>query len=175
MRFCNVPADEVAIEPGPYNDLALIAWRTRWTRRQIRAAFPKGDFCNKFTDGDDGRPTRRSSSTKISSWRANAGASSPIAVFPNGRSSTNGSRLSRWRCRATRVPGEAYGRGPVLLALPTIRTLNKAVELQLKSAAIQMLGIWGYRPGGAFNPDTPGSRRVCSGRCRPPAACSAPT
>ncbi|WP_196301745.1 hypothetical protein, partial [Streptococcus pneumoniae] len=29
-----------------------------------------------------------------------------------------------------------------------------AVELTLKAAAIQMLGIWGYRPGGAFNPDT---------------------
>jgi hypothetical protein len=39
-------------------------------------------------------------------------------------------------------------------ALPTIKTLNKAAELTLKSAAIQMLGIWGYRPGSAFNPDT---------------------
>ena len=39
-------------------------------------------------------------------------------------------------------------------ALPTIKTLNAAVELMLKSAAIQMLGIYGYRPGGTFNPDT---------------------
>jgi hypothetical protein len=56
--------------------------------------------------------------------------------------------------RYHRVPGEPYGRGPILLALATIKTLNKAVELMLRAAAIQMLGIWGYRPGGAFNPDT---------------------
>src|SRR5262249_10141999 len=56
--------------------------------------------------------------------------------------------------RYHRVPGEPYGRGPIILAMPTIKTLNKALELTLKSAAIQMLGIWGYRPGGAFNPDT---------------------
>jgi hypothetical protein len=75
--------------------------------------------------------------------------------------------------RYHRVPGEPYGRGPILLALPTIKTLNKAVELTLKAAAIQMLGIWGYRPGGSFNPDTV---RLGPGEIWPmqrPAACSA--
>jgi hypothetical protein len=46
--------------------------------------------------------------------------------------------------RFYRWPGEAYGRGPVLFALPTIKTVNKAQELTLKAAAIQLLGIWGF-------------------------------
>lgn len=56
--------------------------------------------------------------------------------------------------RYYRVPGEAYGRGVILTALPTIKTLNKVQELALKTAAISMLGIWGYRAGGTFNPNT---------------------
>jgi hypothetical protein len=56
--------------------------------------------------------------------------------------------------RFHRVPGEVMGRGPAMLSLPTVKTLNKAVELMLKAAAIQMLGLWAYRPGGAFNPAT---------------------
>jgi hypothetical protein len=50
----------------------------------------------------------------------------------------------------------------VLFALPTIKTVNKAQELTLKAAAIQLLGIWGFRAGGTFNPDTVrlGPRRV---------------
>ena len=56
--------------------------------------------------------------------------------------------------RYYRLNGQAYGFGPLLTALPSIKTVNKAQELALKSAAISMLGIWGYRSGGTFNPDT---------------------
>jgi hypothetical protein len=42
----------------------------------------------------------------------------------------------------------------VLTALPSIKTVNKVQELALKNFAIQMLGIWGYRSGGTFNPNT---------------------
>jgi hypothetical protein len=56
--------------------------------------------------------------------------------------------------RYYRIPGEAYGRGTALTAMPSIKTLNKAQELALKSAAIRMLGIWAYRAGGTFNPNT---------------------
>ncbi|MDZ7822572.1 MAG: portal protein [Ahrensia sp.] len=55
--------------------------------------------------------------------------------------------------RFYRGPGEAYGRGPLMMALPTIKTANKAQEIASESAAIQMLGIWAYRAGSAFNPN----------------------
>lgn len=154
-RFVNVPFDEIAIEAGPYNDTAGIFWKTRMTRRQIKEAFPRGTFDARFEEAfrktpdaeidlhqdfvREGRIWRFLAYTRESTVPINNTAfrSQPMAVP-----------------RYFRVPGEPYGRGPVLLALPTIKTLNKAMELTLKSAAIQMLGIWGYRPGGAFNPDT---------------------
>lgn len=54
--------------------------------------------------------------------------------------------------RYFRVPGETYGRGPVMLAMPTIKTLNTAAKLQLQAAAIAMLGIYTAIDDGVFNP-----------------------
>lgn len=54
----------------------------------------------------------------------------------------------------TRVAGEALGRGPVMLALPDIRTANKLVELMLERADLELSGIWLYDDDGVLNPDT---------------------
>lgn len=40
------------------------------------------------------------------------------------------------------VPGEKRGRGPIMLAMPHIKTLNKAVEMQLQAGAFALLGAW---------------------------------
>ncbi len=56
---------------------------------------------------------------------------------------------SRWSKQAS----EAYGRGPVLLALPAIKTCNLVVELILENAQMAIGGIWTYDDDGVFNPD----------------------
>jgi hypothetical protein len=56
--------------------------------------------------------------------------------------------------RFFKVPGETRGRGPLMLALPHIKTLNKAVELQLKAAAFAVLGAWMTNDDGVYNPRT---------------------
>lgn len=158
VRFVCVPMDELALEAGPYGDVAAAFWKTRMTRRQISAAFPRGRFPDTFKEGlrktPDAAITLRQDFVQAGRgwrmivWCDDCGeADPPIADV---RSKTRPIVTPRYH----RVPGEAYGRGPAMLALPTIKTLNKAQELMLKSAAIQMLGLWAYRPGGAFNPET---------------------
>jgi hypothetical protein len=44
--------------------------------------------------------------------------------------------------RYTKLPGENRGRGPVLFALPDIRTANKIVELTLRGVAVAVAGIY---------------------------------
>lgn len=52
------------------------------------------------------------------------------------------------------VPGEVYGRGPVMQVLPDIKTLNVVKEFELTSAAIAASGAWTGRDDGVFNPYT---------------------
>lgn len=54
----------------------------------------------------------------------------------------------------SRVAGEVMGRGPVMQALPDIRTANKLTELVLERADLELSGIWQYDDDGVLNPDT---------------------
>jgi hypothetical protein len=56
----------------------------------------------------------------------------------------------RWQ----KLPGETYGRGPVVQALPDIKTLNKIVELLLRNAALAISGVYTGVEDGTLNPNT---------------------
>lgn len=52
------------------------------------------------------------------------------------------------------VPGEKYGRGPIIQMLPDIRTVNKVKQFILENAALQMAGVYTGVDDGIFNPHT---------------------
>lgn len=157
LRFVSIPQDEIAVGQDAWSRINFVSWkRTNLGREAIMEAWPKGKYTQEFTDLAKSKPYDETTIYQDfyrlpdGRWRfcvyhetdgdfiaQETYQTQPISV----------SRFYRW-------PGEAYGRGPVLFALPSIKTANKAQELALKSAAIQMLGIWGYRAGGTFNPDT---------------------
>jgi hypothetical protein len=154
VRFVTVPFDEVAIDLGGMNDIDGIFWRTAQSRRAIRQTWPEGKYPKGFEDEkDQGNEvtlhqqfTRRPGGV----WDMTAYLDDSKEPIATAVYKTCPMIIGRYH----RVPGEAYGRGPLLLNLPTIKTLNKTQEYTLKAAAVQLLGIWGYRAGGAFNPDT---------------------
>lgn len=155
VRFVNIPIDELAIDLGPYNDIAGIFWKTRMSRRQIKEAFPQGEFSDDFSkkhgeDPEGDEVICQDFTRDGDRWRFVAYVEGSDAPIARARYRTQPIAVVRFH----RVPGEDLGRGPALTALPTVKTLNKAMELTLKAAAIALLGIWAYRPGGAFNPDT---------------------
>lgn len=55
--------------------------------------------------------------------------------------------------RLSRSPNEVNGRGPVLDALPDLKTANKLVELVLKNASMAIAGPWTVVDDGVVNPD----------------------
>ena len=56
--------------------------------------------------------------------------------------------------RYSKVAGEVYGRGPLLTALPDIKTLNKTLELVLKNASLPISGVYTAADDGVLNPQT---------------------
>lgn len=155
--FVSIPQDEIAIGQDAWSRINYVSWkRMNLGREAIVEAWPKGVFTEEFKKLAKEKPYEEITVFQDfyrlpdGRWRfvaylekdgdfivTETYRTQPIAV----------ARFYRW-------PGEAYGRGPVLFALPTIKTANKAQELALKAAAIQLLGIWGFRAGGTFNPDT---------------------
>jgi hypothetical protein len=56
--------------------------------------------------------------------------------------------------RYMKVAGEIYGRGPLMTALPDIKTLNKTIELLLKNASLAVAGVYTAADDGVLNPNT---------------------
>jgi hypothetical protein len=56
--------------------------------------------------------------------------------------------------RYMKVAGEIYGRGPLITALPDIKTLNKVIELLLKNASLAVAGVYTAADDGVLNPNT---------------------
>lgn len=56
--------------------------------------------------------------------------------------------------RYMKVAGEIYGRGPLMTALPDIKTLNKTKELLLKNASMAVSGAYTAADDGVLNPNT---------------------
>jgi hypothetical protein len=56
--------------------------------------------------------------------------------------------------RYMKVAGEIYGRGPLMTALPDIKTLNKVKELLLKNASLAVAGVYTAADDGVLNPNT---------------------
>jgi len=56
--------------------------------------------------------------------------------------------------RYSKVAGEIYGRGPLITAMPDIKTLNKTLELVLKNASLAISGVYTAADDGVLNPNT---------------------
>lgn len=156
LRFICVPQDELAIAQDAWNRINYVSWKRLLGREAIVEAWPKGSFSKDFKEAAKKKPfdevTLFQDFYRLPDgrWRFCAYLEKDGGFIVQETTRTQPIAVARFY----RWPGEAYGRGPVLFTLPTIRTANKAQELALKAFAISMLGIWGYRAGGTFNPDT---------------------
>jgi hypothetical protein len=158
LMFACIPFDQLAISTDAFGRVNLVDWCQNLRADQIVEAWPNGRYPKDFKDQAKTRPSVEHKVHQCwwmdprvgGGWHFGAWLDNSAELIEHERYRTQPIAIPRYY----RVPGEAYGRGVILTALPTIKTLNKAQELALKSAAISMLGIWGYRAGGTFNPNT---------------------
>lgn len=160
VRFIVVPVQQVAVEEGPYGNIEHWFYKRRWPADQLKVMWPKGKFSEELlTQINADEPAevevcqytyfdRAAGDYKLVVWcDKNGDADEPFH--------TESFRTSPWISpRFFKIPGEPYGRGPAQMAMPFIKTANKTRELQLKAAALALMGIWAYRNDGVFNPDT---------------------
>lgn len=156
VRFVCIPTERLAIQSDVFGQLTLISWRQEAKAEQIADAFPQGDFDDDFMktikDNPDSDQILFQDFERLPSgrWR--------MRVYCERSKRFILQQLYRSQPVAVpyyfQTPGDVLGGGPLTYALPSIKTLNKAQELALRAGAMQLLGIWGYRAGGTFNPDT---------------------
>jgi hypothetical protein len=155
LTFQAVPLREAVLEEGPTGRLETIYRTLRLTAAETARRFPFAGMLPSSLDAD-----RRFRIVECVTPEARGGVryaaaldtegDGPPALLASARLADSPFIAFRW----LKAPGETYGRGPVVKALPDIRTANKVVELILKNASIAATGIWMAEDDGVLNPAT---------------------
>lgn len=155
-----IPANELLLE-GSGTRVTGIFWSRRKPVREVFNDWPNAQFSEDLKKLHANSPEekivvhfdsvldrhREASKTrwKHTIW-CDKQKEAPIHTFKT--------RTSIWAIeRYYRVPGEVWGRGVGMLAMPSIKTANTAARLQLMAASIAMLGIYTAVDDQVFNPD----------------------
>jgi hypothetical protein len=162
FRFAAVPLAEAWLEESAQGRLDTVFRRTSLAGEAFRRRFPKAaldaDTVRRIDAGEDVRievieavlpePEDREGFRYVALRDGGADIAAEDAPLAEGRFQRSPFIAFRW----LKAPGEAYGRSPVMKALPDIKTANKVVELVLKNASIAVTGIWQAEDDGVLNP-----------------------
>lgn len=160
FRFSSEPLKNVVVEEGPAGRLDVTYRRGRLTLEAFARRFPAAPIPEALNKRAKDDPDFKLSVIEAVipdgiTYRYGAvlendeGKGAPTLIA-EGRFQTSPFINFRW----LKAPGEAYGRSPVMKALPDIKTANKVVELVLKNASIAVTGIWQADDDGVLNPAT---------------------
>ena len=173
FRFTAVPLPEVWLEDGGQGRLDTVFRRSALGGEAFRRRFPKAaleaDTLRRIEAGEDvridvieavlpehgERDRDGGGGADGSRYMALRDGGAGVAIAADDDAPLADGRFQRSPFIAFRwlkAPGEAYGRSPVMKALPDIKTANKVVELVLKNASIAVTGIWQAEDDGVLNP-----------------------
>lgn len=146
FTFTAIPMTDIAILPN------AVFHTTSMTAREVMERYPTWTPPRNLRDAirqDPQTPIKLVQSlvgTEFTAW-LDVGGDIENNIVSRGTFETNPYIIFRWSV----TTGELYGRGPVLRALPDIKTANKVVELVLKNATIAVSGIWQADDDGVIN------------------------
>lgn len=156
LVFNSVPLSQLYISPGPRGEID-----DHWREHEIECGMIYQLWPKATLDDTTKRATRERPAEKISVVEGcvyHEDLYYYVVLLNNSKqiiySQDEGTVGPFISFRGMVVPGEGYGRGPVMQVLPSIKTLNVVKEFELTAAAISASGAWTGRDDGVFNPYT---------------------
>ena len=157
LNFIPVPLFLVSYEEGANGQVDNVYRRMRMKGESIQRQWPDAKIQDDLARRIDQKPTDDIELLEATIYDYKRGdycyhvidkASKQELVYRRRK-------MSPWVIsRYMKVAGEIYGRGPLMTALPDIKTLNKVKELLLKNASLAVAGVYTAADDGVLNPNT---------------------
>ena len=157
INFIPVPQFLVAFEEGADGKVDNVYRRVRIKGEAIQRQWPDAIIPEKIQIQIDNKPTDDVELIEATVYDDKRGDFCYHVIHKGTNEEILYKRMnySPWIvARYAKVAGEIYGRGPLITALPDIKTLNKTVELQLKNASLSISGVYTAADDGVLNPNT---------------------
>ena len=160
VRFTAVPQYLVSIEEGPHGVVDNVYRKMKVRLDVIPRQWPDAKMPEELIKKSQERPEEEVDLIEATVWSEPMQTYCYHLVYSKGKKSSDAVELvyrtmsvSPWIvARYMKVAGEVYGRGPLVSALPDIKTLNKVKELVLKNASIAVSGVYTAADDGVLNP-----------------------
>ena len=157
INFIPVPQYLVAFEEGANGQVDNVYRRMRLKGEALNQQWPDITIPQELQVMINDKPTEEVDLVEATVYDYDRGDFCYHVIHPKSNSELVYRRVktSPWVVsRYMKVAGEIYGRGPVLTALPDIKTLNKTLELLLKNASLAITGVYTAADDGVLNPAT---------------------
>lgn len=159
INFVPVPQFLVAFEEGANGQVDNVYRRMRMKAEAISRQWPdaKIEPGSQLARLIDQKPTEDVDLIEATVFDPKRGDYCYHVIYKEGKQELVYRRMkvSPWIVsRYMKVAGEIYGRGPLITAMPDIKTLNKTLELLLKNASLAIAGVYTAADDGVLNPAT---------------------
>ena len=160
VRFTAVPQYLVSLEEGPHGVVDNVYRRMRVRVDVIQRQWPDAKMPEELARKMDEHPEEEVDLLEATIWSESEQTYCYHLIYARDKKAAGAAELvyrtmkvSPWIvARYMKVAGEVYGRGPLVSALPDIKTLNKVKEMILKNASIAVSGVYTAADDGVLNP-----------------------
>lgn len=157
ITYTAIPEALVAIEEGPGGKVEAIHRKPKVKAENIKVQWRDAKISKELAKLIEDKPTDEVEFCELTRYDHDDGYWYYCVVWKQEKEFVveRRKRYSPWViARYMKNSGEVYGRGPVITALPDIKTLNKTLELLLKNASIGVAGVYTGADDGVLNPQT---------------------
>ena len=157
LNFIPVPLFLVSYEEGANGQVDNVYRRMRMKGESIQRQWPDANIPDDMARRIEQKPTDDIELLEATIYDHKRGDYCYHVIDKTSKSELvyRRRKMSPWVIsRYMKVAGEIYGRGPLMTALPDIKTLNKTIELLLKNASLAVAGVYTAADDGVLNPNT---------------------
>jgi hypothetical protein len=156
LRFEAVPQFLVSLEEGPHGKIDNVYRKMRLKAEAIQQQWPDATLSQKISDAVRDKPTDEIELLEATVYMPSIDIWCYHVIDPEERSELVYREMSSspWIiARYMKVAGEIYGRGPLVTALPDIKTLNATKRMLLQNASLSIAGMYTAADDGVLNPE----------------------
>lgn len=157
IRFTSVPTFLVSFEEGPHGTVDSVYRRIRKPFRLLDMEYPDINIPEEMAQRYAGDENENVDLIEATYYMKEDGTYCYQIIDESGQYELLSRELKSFPwviARYMKASNEIYGRGPVLTALPDIKSLNRSIELTLKNASLSIGGVFTAADDGVLNPST---------------------
>jgi len=157
INFISIPQYLVSFEEGADGQVDNVYRRVRMKGESIQEQWVDAEIPESLQKEIDKKPTDDVELLEATIYDMKRGDYCYHVIHKKSKSELvyRRTNISPWIVsRYSKVAGEIYGRGPLLTAMPDIKTLNKTKQLILQNASLNIAGVYTAADDGVLNPNT---------------------